>query len=57
MVVFFNDFVSCSESATIEDVVRHIEHLRTVIGANHIGIGSDYNGVHRFEQQLQLRLN
>lgn len=30
--------------ATIEDVVRHIEHLRDVAGVDHIGIGGDYDG-------------
>jgi membrane dipeptidase len=31
-------------SATIEDVVAHIEHVRDVAGVNHVGIGGDYDG-------------
>jgi membrane dipeptidase len=30
--------------ATIDDVVRHIEHVRDVAGINHVGIGGDYDG-------------
>ena len=30
--------------ATIDDVVRHIEHVRDVAGIDHVGIGGDYDG-------------
>ncbi|HEX6684349.1 MAG TPA: dipeptidase [Candidatus Limnocylindrales bacterium] len=30
--------------ATIDDVVRHIEHVREVAGVDHVGIGGDYDG-------------
>ncbi|MGB5951349.1 MAG: dipeptidase [Ornithinimicrobium sp.] len=32
-------------TAQISDVVAHIEHLREVVGVEHIGIGGDYDGV------------
>ena len=31
--------------ATIEHVVAHVEHLREVVGVEHLGIGADYDGV------------
>jgi membrane dipeptidase len=31
--------------ATIDDVVRHIEHVREVAGVDHVGIGADYDGI------------
>jgi membrane dipeptidase len=31
--------------ATIADVVAHIEHIRTVAGADHIGLGGDFDGI------------
>ncbi len=31
--------------ATIKDVADHIEHVRKIAGVNHVGIGSDYDGV------------
>ena len=32
-------------TATIDDVVAHCEHVREVAGAEHIGLGGDYDGV------------
>jgi membrane dipeptidase len=31
--------------ATINDVIRHIEHVRTVAGIEHVGIGGDFDGI------------
>ena len=31
-------------TATIDQVVDHIEHVREVAGVNHVGIGGDYDG-------------
>lgn len=31
--------------ATLDDVVAHIDHIRQVAGIDHIGIGSDFDGV------------
>ena len=33
--------------------VRHIEHIRSVAGVEHIGIGGDFNGVEEFPENLQ----
>ena len=30
---------------TIKDVADHIEHIRRVAGVNHVGIGSDFDGI------------
>lgn len=31
--------------ASLADVVAHIEHVRSVAGIDHVGIGSDYDGI------------
>lgn len=31
--------------ATLEHVLAHLEHLREVVGVEHVGIGADYDGV------------
>jgi membrane dipeptidase len=31
--------------ATMDDVIRHIEHVRRVAGIDHVGIGADYDGI------------
>lgn len=33
------------ESATLDDAVRHIEHVIQIAGIDHVGIGSDYDGI------------
>ncbi|XP_072756295.1 dipeptidase 1 isoform X2 [Anoplolepis gracilipes] len=47
MVNFYSGFVNCNSSrnATLQDVVDHINHIRNLIGVNHVGIGGDYDGV------------
>lgn len=51
MINFYSMFVHCEPSlsrrANLLDAVKHIEHIRDVIGADHIGIGGDYDGVDR----------
>ena len=32
-------------SATLDDVVAHVEHVRDVVGPAHLGLGGDYDGV------------
>lgn len=31
--------------ATLEDVLQHFDHVVALVGINHVGIGSDYDGV------------
>nr|CAD7453345.1 unnamed protein product [Timema tahoe] len=56
MVAFYPYFVSCSDSATLHDVVvcvyfrvgrvsAHINHIREVAGVDHVGIGAGYDGI------------
>eukprot|EP00088_Acartia_fossae_P017857 TRINITY_DN2022_c2_g1_i2.p1 TRINITY_DN2022_c2_g1~~TRINITY_DN2022_c2_g1_i2.p1 ORF type:complete len:435 (-),score=105.53 TRINITY_DN2022_c2_g1_i2:983-2161(-) len=49
MVIFYSCYLvdNCNQTnrASIKDVVNHIDHIREVAGVNHVGIGSDYNGV------------
>ncbi len=42
---FYPHFLNNTENACIDDVVRHIEHICSVTGENHIGIGADYDGI------------
>lgn len=39
--------------ATLEDVVNHIIHAATVAGVDHVGIGSDFDGVPALPDGLQ----
>jgi membrane dipeptidase len=39
--------------ATIQDVADHIDHIVKVAGANHVGIGSDFDGITSTPQGLE----
>lgn len=39
-------------SATIADVVAHIEHVREVAGIEHVGLGGDYDGTDQLPEGL-----
>lgn len=39
--------------ATLQDVVRHCEHIREVAGIDHIGVGGDYDGVEVLPQGME----
>jgi len=61
MVNFFSAFIAPTEElrinkearGTLHDVVDHIDHLVKVAGIDHVGIGSDFDGVPRLPEQLE----
>src|SRR5204863_7276372 len=40
-------------SGSIHDVVDHIEHIARVAGLDHVGLGSDYDGITKVPAQLE----
>jgi len=40
-------------TATLEDVVAHVEHVREVAGVAHVGLGGDYDGVDHLPEGLE----
>ena len=44
-VNFAPNFLTKSKSATVDDVVRHINHIVEVTGVEHVGLGTDYDGI------------
>jgi membrane dipeptidase len=40
-------------AGSIHDVVDHIDHIARLIGVDHIGIGSDYDGITKVPVQLE----
>ena len=45
MVTFVPSFLTSADEATIADVADHIDHIANVAGIDHVGIGSDYDGI------------
>ncbi len=40
-------------AGTVHDVVDHIEHIIKIAGIDHVGLGSDYDGIPRTPKQLE----
>jgi membrane dipeptidase len=61
MVNFFSEFIVPTEQlkadkrtrGTLHDVVDHIDHIVRMAGIDHVGIGSDYDGVPRLPEQME----
>uniref|UniRef100_A0A3Q2ULP0 Dipeptidase n=1 Tax=Fundulus heteroclitus TaxID=8078 RepID=A0A3Q2ULP0_FUNHE len=53
MVNFYNDYVTCSKTATLSDVADHFDHIKKMGGAGIIGFGGDYDGVTRLPEGLE----
>ena len=43
-VTIYNGFLVKEGQATLKDVVRHIQHAVEVMGIDHVGIGTDFDG-------------
>ncbi|MEQ1857419.1 MAG: dipeptidase [Longimicrobiales bacterium] len=53
MVVFYPDFLTSREVATIATVADHIEHVAAIAGVDHVGLGSDFDGIPRVPVGLE----
>ena len=53
MAIFCSRYLrSDKERGTIEDFLDHVDHLVSVAGIDHVGLGSDFEGDLRYPEQL-----
>jgi membrane dipeptidase len=45
MVTFVPQFLTSNDRATIADVADHVDHVANLAGVDHVGIGSDFDGI------------
>jgi membrane dipeptidase len=45
MVTFVPEFLRADRKATVTDAADHMDHIRKVAGADHVGIGGDFDGI------------
>jgi membrane dipeptidase len=45
MITFVPTFLTENPEATIADVADHIDHVAAIAGIDHVGIGSDFDGI------------
>ncbi len=43
-VTFYNRFLRTDGQATIEDAINHLDHMVNIMGVEHVGIGTDFDG-------------
>jgi microsomal dipeptidase-like Zn-dependent dipeptidase len=43
-ITLYTGFLRSDGEATIEDVMAHLEHAIEVMGIDHVGIGTDFDG-------------
>uniref|UniRef100_H2V4T1 Dipeptidase n=1 Tax=Takifugu rubripes TaxID=31033 RepID=H2V4T1_TAKRU len=53
MVNFYNDYVTCRQTATLSDVADHFDYIKKVAGVEILGFGGDYDGVTRLPEGLE----
>ncbi|KAI4903820.1 hypothetical protein NFI96_014569 [Prochilodus magdalenae] len=53
MVNFHSGFIACGRRANISTVADHFDYIKRVVGAEHIGIGGDYDGANGFPEGLE----
>lgn len=51
--VFYPLFISDKEEVVIEDLIAHIKHIAALIGADKLGLGSDFDGIDIKVQELE----
>ncbi len=42
-VVYFPKFIG--DNATMDDLIAHVKHLASIVGIDHLGVGSDFDGI------------
>ncbi|RMH61119.1 MAG: membrane dipeptidase [Bacteroidetes bacterium] len=52
-LAYFREQRRANPVGTVQDVVDHIEHVRQLVGVDHIGLGSDFDGVFALPDGLQ----
>lgn len=55
MVTFYPEYTNCGNpaEASLNDVADHIQHIGELIGYEHLGIGSDFDGMPNGPKQLE----
>jgi membrane dipeptidase len=52
-VVYHPPFINIEGVATIADLIKHIDHFCSLGGVDHIGLGSDFDGIHTYVKDLE----
>ncbi|PSN49770.1 Dipeptidase 1 [Blattella germanica] len=53
MINFYSQFLTCRNTATADDAVAHINHIRNVAGVDSVGLGAGYDGINLTPEGLE----
>ncbi|XP_047544638.1 uncharacterized protein LOC125076939 [Vanessa atalanta] len=53
MVNFYTSFLTCKDTATVQDAIEHINHIRDIAGVESVGLGAGYDGINYTPQGLE----
>ncbi|XP_069678745.1 dipeptidase 1-like [Periplaneta americana] len=53
MVNFYSQFLTCRNTATADDAVAHINHVRRIAGVDSVGLGAGYDGINFTPEGLE----
>lgn len=42
---FYPEFLNDNGKAGINDIIKHIEYINSLVGVDHVGLGSDFDGI------------
>lgn len=46
-VIFYPPFLTSTNTANFDTVIKHIDYIRNLVGIDHIALGSDFDGIER----------
>lgn len=44
-ICYYSEFLNSTRKADVTDIVEHIKYIRNLVGINHVGLGSDFDGM------------
>lgn len=54
-ICFYKDFLTYEDNATSADVVAHIDYIVNLVGIDHVGFGSDFDGMKENESPIDIK--
>lgn len=50
---FYPEFLNNDGRATVKDILKHIEHIISITGPDHIGVGADLDGIEKTPEDIK----
>ncbi len=49
---FYSEFLNSEGKATLEDIIKHIDYIVELVGPDHVGMGSDFDGIPSWPEEI-----